>query len=612
MGSQHDGFHYLMFSRPSFQTPLGLSSFLFVNTQHVVNWKTMNHQHPQWPRSAQGERPRLSLQTASPTDENSQLPPYPVHEDDARSLVASKLWGEQRRYSDSFSQMSNQALYHESLDKFNLSSRTGVSFYVSDSFDFKGSTEQEAQFVVDLGGSVTHLPSPQPSPTFKPAGSPSRAALAYTPVSAKTSPSIAPKVREEKVEEDNNNNGFMSWKEFAPATLPRRSSSLQSQREQVLDAVSGLGFKGPVKGLGKLSRPVLNKYYRTEQALAEFMTKADRVLLRPLSAPEAGQRELERLETELFDTSKYMGNTNYMTVLTWSDDSPWGTITLFQVNATSSSVNQEGGLQSRRRRPTNLRLNSQPPFATKIRPVAAMEHIPHQVLLNMRTDTAIRKLVLVHEPDRQRFRWLAKGEMGHPSYASLYRPGMPLPLPVRKSLNERLEDDEAAILGHRPYRRRSRLSPSDACPNPGEITADGIVATIPQFVALLHSTQSIVEVISSSASTSTEMVETASGELYRQCSLKQPPQGKRHTGRDVQVVVLLPSTHSAWVEEKLFWTDEQGQLAELRQARYKSVIDTGRRYGSGLERRSRSPDIGGMRSPPLSATLHARDSIWYE
>ncbi|KAK4202380.1 hypothetical protein QBC40DRAFT_276654 [Triangularia verruculosa] len=579
----------------------------------------MNHQQPQWPQSATGERPRLSLHTASPTEDNLRLPPYPINEDDVRSLVVSKLWGEQRRYSDSFSQMSSQALYHESLDKFNLSRRTGLSFYVSDSFDFKEPTKQEAQFI-DLGGSVTHLPSPQPSPTWKkakPANSPSRAALTYTPASAKTpivtgseSPSGS-KQPEEKAD------AFMAWKEFAPATLPRRSSSLQSQREQVLDAVSGLGFKGPVKGLGKLSKPVLNKYYRTKQALAEFMTKEDRVLLRPLSSPEVGQRELERLESELFDTSKYLGNTNYMTVLTWSDDNPWGTATLFRVDFPSTLVDQEGSLQSRRRRPTNLQLNSHTPLATKIRPVVAMEHVPRQVLVNMRMDTAIRKLVLVHEPDRQRFRWLAKGEMGHPSYASLYRPDMPpAPLPAPKSLDERLEDDEAAILGHRPYRRRSRLSPNDAYPDREEITADGIVATTPQFLALLHSTQSIVEVMSPSASSDAGRVETTSGETFRKCSLLQPPQGKRHTGRDVHVVVLLPSTRSAWAEERLFWTDEQGQLAELRQRRYRSVIDkerdTRRRYASESGRRSRSPDLGGMRTPPLSATLYARDSVWYQ
>ncbi|KAK4180603.1 hypothetical protein QBC36DRAFT_319680 [Triangularia setosa] len=571
----------------------------------------MEHQQPQWPRSAQGERPRLSLQTASPT-----LPPYPVNDNDARSLVASKLWGEQRRYSDSFSQMSNQALYHESLDKFNLARRTGLSFFVSDSFDLKESAEQEAQCVVDLGGSVTYLPSPQPSPTFKPASSPSRAALAYTPLSAKRSPFAESRAEEEKIGEEGNE--FVSWKEFAPTTLPRRSSSLQSQREQVLDAVSGLGFKGPVKGLGKLSRPVLNKYYRTEQALAEFMTKEDRVLLRPLSSPEVGQRELERLETELFDTSKYMGNTSYMTILTWSDDSPWGTITLFQVDALPTSVSQEegGGLQSRRRRPINLHLDSRPRFSTQIRPVAAMEHIPHQVLINMRMDTAVRKLVLVHEPVRQRFRWLAKGEMGHPSYASLYRPDFPAPIPARKSVDEHLDDDEVAILGHRPYRRRSRLSPNDAYLDQEENTAEGIVATIPQFLALLHSTQSIVEVISSSTLSNSERVETTSGEAFRQCALKQPPQGKRHTGRDVHVVVLLPVTRSSWVEERLFWTDEQGHLAELRQKRYRSVIDGERdtrreRDGGRLSgRRGRSPEVGGMRSPPLSATLYARDSVW--
>ncbi|CAP61047.1 uncharacterized protein PODANS_3_180 [Podospora anserina S mat+] len=571
----------------------------------------MNHQHRRWPLSAQGERPRLSLQTASPTENCPGLPPYPVNDQDARLLVASKLWGEQRRFSDSFSQMSNEALYHESLDKLNLSCRTGLSF------NFREQTEQEAQFVVDLGGSVTHIPSPQPSPTFKPAGLPSRAALTYTPANAKTYPSAEWELTNDKPQAKGD--GFMLWKEYAPVILTRRSSSLQSEREQVLDAVSSLGLKGPVKGLGKLSRPVLNKYYRTEQALAEFLIKQDRVLLRPLPSPETGQRELERLETDLFDTSKYMGSTNYMTVLTWSDDNPWGTITLFQVETPlMGSVSQGGYLESQRRKPPNLHVHVREPFATKIKPVAAMEHIPQQVLVNMRMDTAIRKLVLVHEQNSQRFRWMAKGEMGHPSYATLYRPDMTVPIAVQRSLYEHLDADEAAILGHHSQRRPSCLSPQAAYQDRQEVTADGIVATIPQFLALLHSTQSIVEVASSPKLSDEERVETTSGERFRRCSMKQPLQGKRHTGRDVHVVVLLPASRSAWVEEKLFWTDEQGHLAEFRQKRYKSVIDRerdrrrGRCFGEFSGRRGRSPGVGEIRSPPLSATLCARDSVWYE
>ncbi|KAK4677597.1 hypothetical protein QC764_0046490 [Podospora pseudoanserina] len=402
--------------------------------------------------------------------------------------------------------MSNEALYHESLDKLNLSCRTGLSF------NFKEQTEQEAQLVVDLGGSVTHIPSPQPSPTYKPAGLPSRAALTYTPANAKTYPSAEWELTNDKPQAEGD--GFMLWKEYAPVILTRRSSSLQSEREQVLDAVSSLGLKGPVKGLGKLSRPVLNKYYRTEQALAEFLIKQDRVLLRPLPSPETGQRELERLETELFDTSKYMGSTNYMTVLTWSDDNPWGTITLFQVETPlMGSVSQGGYLESQRRKPPNLHVHVREPFATKIKPVAAMEHIPQQILVNMRMDTAIRKLVLVHEQNSQRFRWMAKGEMGHPSYATIYRPDMPVSIAVQRSLYEHLDADEAAILGHHSHRRPSCLSPQAGYQDRQEVTADGIVATIPQFLALLHSTQSIVEVASSPKPSDEERVETTSETL---------------------------------------------------------------------------------------------------
>ncbi|KAK3290424.1 uncharacterized protein B0H64DRAFT_412313 [Chaetomium fimeti] len=49
----------------------------------------------------------------------------------------------------------------------------------------------------------------------------------------------------------------------------------------------------------------------------------------------------------------------------------------------------------------------------------------------------------------------------------------------------------------------------------------------------------------------------------------------RHRGRDVHVVVLVPDG-AKWAGERIFWTDENGGLGELRQKKYRNVIDSGR------------------------------------
>lgn len=127
--------------------------------------------------------------------------------------------------------------------------------------------------------------------------------------------------------------------------------------------------------------------------------------------------------------------------------------------------------------------------------------------------------------------------------------------------------------------------------------ADGVVASVPQFLALLHASRSTIETATSTTSVAS-VVETEEGERVRAVALASGPvKGVRHTGRDVHVVVLVPDG-AKWAEERIFWTDAAGGLAEMRRNQYRDVIEGRRTRGRGRrdwDERSLSP-----RSPPLS------------
>ncbi|KAK0621958.1 hypothetical protein B0T17DRAFT_474279, partial [Bombardia bombarda] len=306
-----------------------------------------------------------------------------------------------------------------------------------------------------------------------------------------------------------------------------------------------------VKGLGRLAKPIINRYHSSKSSrdvLREFQAAGERTILVPFqpeggvgggSPPGGRTRALERLESELFDTAKYLGNTNRLTVLTWTREGDWGSITLFEVDVTSGSSSMRGGGGG----------------AVKIRPLAAMEDVPKEVLVSMRVDQAVRKVVLEHVGDEGMFRWKARVGQG-PAYVRL------------RSLLR---------VGDGTSSRRASSS--------GEADADGIMATIPQFLALMHTNRSILDVVASEGMR--DGIETEDGDVVRAVSLKEKPEGKAHTGRDVHVVVLMPN-RTAWAEEQILWTDGGERLVDLRHRMYWDAIDRGRirsRRSAGMRKK---------------------------
>lgn len=460
---------------------------------------------------------------------------------------------------------------------------------------------------------------------------------------------------------------------------------MRTTHEDVIDALSEIEIpSSPVQGLGRLAKPLINKYHASGY-LSELQGAGERVLLRPSPSseeeavprtPTTTRRELERLECELFDVSKYLGNTNHLTVLTWASDSHWGSITLFEVDTSQSDRAVDWTAKSGSRRRKDI-----PQEGVRVRPVAGMEDVPKGILVNMRVDQDIRKTVLEHSDGK--FRWRSQVAPG-PSYARVLRASYdsdgddrgfngfdrgrddrsrspylakedgrgrrrerPEPETEEEmgsevesdrepgnrkgSLAERrrrtrprslLRVEDALTPGSNyNYRNRTRSSQGRGRLSGGKAETDpetGIVATIPQFMALLHANRSILEVMSSQGGTETVEVDadgedrrrTRRRETTMRCvTLAGQPDGRRYAGRDVHVVVLMPNA-SSWAEERIFWGDERGELSELRQKVFWDVIERGRSCNtSASSGRSRSSGHQeGKRSRDLTSRTRKRES----
>jgi hypothetical protein len=348
------------------------------------------------------------------------------------------------------------------------------------------------------------------------------------------------------------------------------------------------------------------------------------------TTPDVDARELRRLESELFDTAKYVGGSDgrCLTVLTWSEDSAFGTITLFEVDverpASPLSTRSTGLAARRRHAPMALYPNRERGRVVSVKPVAAMEDVPRQVLVSMRADQGVKKSVLQHDRGSGRFRWKAHHTtQGQPNFARVW--GMEEVHEVHTATATVFDDDYHSGSTRKSRRReagrreRSSLRAEHARDTttrhretrdelPAIENTDGIVATIPQILALFHGNRSIIENASSKPATD-QLVETEDGERVRVVSLGGEPKGMRHRGRDVHVAVLVPDG-AKWAGERIFWADENGGLADLRKKTYRHVIDGGRPITT--RRGTRSYDRGWEMDILSPGTLppHPQSARW--
>ncbi|KXX82423.1 hypothetical protein MMYC01_201653 [Madurella mycetomatis] len=361
--------------------------------------------------------------------------------------------------------------------------------------------------------------------------------------------------------------GFLDWTKFDEATLPPKANPRKSRLRKLFSPLNSIKAELPgnvtVEGLGGAIESAHNLFHSVRRL--DFMESERRIYL----PPEASlglqnlprRRELERFENELFDVSKYNGSCDYLTALAWAEESFCGSITLYRVLFDEVDGKMTG-----------------------IRPVAAMRDVPIPVLVRMRThETVKRKVVFVPvDEDAGSFRWSANPSRG-PTYVKLNNAARSLPPPRSP--------------GRSRSRSRSRHGSSRLA------DADGVCATIPQFLALLHAARSILEDVKSN---NVAPLGTEDGDVKSAVALIDPPRPNPHAGGSVHVAVLLPND-APWADEEIVWTDQNG-LAEFRQRKYWDLIDLPSPRKSRGRSRSRARGWSRSRSRHPSHSRHGSRS----
>ncbi len=370
---------------------------------------------------------------------------------------------------------------------------------------------------------------------------------------------------------------FLDWVTFEEVTLPPKENVKRSRRDKIFTPLEKFKVELPgdvsIEGLGGLVESAHNLFH--SPVLLDFMESKRNLLITPDSsvaskAKHLTPKELERLEIELFDLTKFNGSSEFLTAVTWSEEGESGSITLYRVISNSQDV------------------------SVAIRPIAAMQEVPKSILVSMRTHDKIkRKVVFVpSDDDVQGFKWKANPSRG-PTYVKLGDDEEP---------NEDEEPPSHSRDRRSTSRNHSRRGSSRQGPKLAD--ADGVRATIPQFVALLHANRSILEDIESSR---IELVETDDGKAVPSVNLSRPPRPNSHEGDSVHVAVLIPN-EAEWADEHILWTDKYG-LQEFRRRKFWDLIEKERtrEHGSrsesrhNLHSRHASPRVGsGPQSRPQS------------
>ncbi|KAK3689423.1 hypothetical protein B0T22DRAFT_427716 [Podospora appendiculata] len=402
----------------------------------------------------------------------------------------------------------------------------------------------------------------------------------------------APSSQPEPITPPTQSINFLEWLRFDEATLPPRENLSKSRLDKVFSPLDKIKAELPggvsVEGLGGLAESVHALFHSVKRL--DFM-QSERAIRIPQAvtgaAPEPLPRtEVERLENELFDLTRYNGACEYLTALAWAEEGLTGSITLFEVQLAPAARRDMDDV------------------AVGVRPVAAMQNVPKSVLASMRAHDKIkRKVVFVPtDEDATSFKWRANPSSG-PSYVKLTRDD-----DDEESQEQDHNRREASAHSHRSHSHShngSRLA-----------DADGIRATIPQFLALLHAKRAILEDVESSSVAPLEIDE---GDVVAAVKLVKQPRPNSHEGDNVHVVVLMPN-EASWADEQIVWTDADG-LVEFRRRRFWDLIESempahGRRSSggrhqerSGSRRRSshglRESGGSGSGSRPRSTSRHS-------
>jgi len=214
------------------------------------------------------------------------------------------------------------------------------------------------------------------------------------------------------------------------------------------------------------------------------------------------------LEKELFSTLKYQRPAYFLTVITYGQGD-CGTIELYAI-----TTNHESLLQT-------------------ITPAAAAKSVPGTILRKLCKNS--RRIELLRSHDG--IEYLLDGDQCAPAFARIE---------TRRAQEQHVEWRD---LG-KAWRKSLNIPGSDSC--------EGLVATLPQMMALLHLDGSAIHSMTSSSvqemATPLESLPTSGSDLKicRAIELTTRPSYDAHFGDSVNIIVVFPED-CQWADERLLW-----------------------------------------------------------
>jgi hypothetical protein len=313
---------------------------------------------------------------------------------------------------------------------------------------------------------------------------------------------------------------FPGWEPLTAYKLPGLGNPVQDSREadqKRWDAaqmkIDVMGNGGDLSGWPGIIRSLFHK-----NDWLSIIRASDRTLY----AWEASDdKTLSVLESQLFDTTKYQGVSEFMTVYTYGSGY-YGTISLFSIT-----------------------LEPKKNMAQQVQPRATMTNVPKALLRSMRKD--VNRIEMVQKGSTIRF--LDNGSQFSPS---------PVKVSTRKANKKRVERLNGWQNVGDGWRSALGVLHEDE--------ADGLVATIPQMLALLHLKGYGLHNLKSSppfrfanplTSVRAERDEDGRGlvhdwKIERGVKILEGPERNGHQGSRAKVVVLFPSD-GKWPTENIFW-----------------------------------------------------------
>ncbi|KAH6957513.1 hypothetical protein BKA56DRAFT_601789 [Ilyonectria sp. MPI-CAGE-AT-0026] len=321
---------------------------------------------------------------------------------------------------------------------------------------------------------------------------------------------------------------FAGWKPLVPYDLKAAGSLVQSVINENQKRWDGAGLKVNVLGNGADIGGffgIIRNWFTFTDWLSLYRAQARTIFSwdgRDVKVPK-DLGILENQEHHLFDTTKYNGDTEMMTVITYCSGQ-YGTASLFRVTLTPHKPEK-------------------PSKAASMDVLAYAKQVPRPILRGLRMNGRIE---LVQK----------KGQI-----RSLYDGGQYQPSPVRVSTQSTNKKNKKILHPWENIGDGWRRALGIAI---GDNDDDALVATIPQMMALLHLKGAALHNLES---TPIEEFETPllsvpyeedgaksnpKWSIDRGLKIVKGPDRDGHDGDRAKVVVLFPQD-SLWAKEQLLW-----------------------------------------------------------